>query len=285
MRKLISFISTFTLYVCLSVGLNLTYTPKSQAWGFIGHTYIGDLTWEYLSPEGKAWVEKQLALVDEKQLGHLLTWADRIRGTEYGRQIAPLHFANVPPSETEFDLTRDCPENKCVVGAALERFNIFINPAASNQDKAEAFREFVHWISDLHQPLHLGFFEDRGGNRIQVRFQNRGTNLHSLWDTGLIKLGFLPSPVELAQAHPLPQKAEYRQAEFLQAALLDWATDANQLAREHVYQFNGKEIQSGATITPAYIEAAQPIIEQQILLSAQRLAYFIELAAQINQSL
>lgn len=243
---------------------------KTNAWGFQGHTYIGDLTWEYLSPEARAWVQDKLQRVDEQSLGVMVTWADRVRSTPEGRAMGPLHFANVPPTETSFVMARDCPNHHCVVGAAMDSANVMFSNSSSEQEKAEAFRVFTHWITDLHQPLHLGFYEDRGGNSIRITYLGRQTNLHALWDTIMLRNNMLLEPSQLAVDNPLPVAPA-----DLNAALIEWATDSNHLAREYAY----KGVEHEGVVTEAYVQRATPIVQQQLLLSAQRLAYFIEAAA------
>jgi len=259
------------LMVCaLSFAAIMPY--KTNAWGFQGHTYIGDLTWEYLSPEARAWVQDKLQRVDEQSLGVMITWADRVRSTPEGRAMGPLHFANVPPTETSFVMERDCPNHRCVVGAAMNSAEVMFSNNSSEQEKAEALRVFTHWITDLHQPLHLGFYEDRGGNSIRITYLGRHTNLHSLWDTIMLRNNMLLEPSQLATDNPLPAAPG-----DLNAALIEWATDSNHLAREYAY----KAVEHEGEVTEAYIQRATPIVQQQLLLSAQRLAYFIEAAARL----
>lgn len=255
-------------YLLLSLA---TIAPMSvQAWGFKGHTYIGDVAWEYLSPEAKAWVTDKLERVDETSLGEMVTWADRIRRTTEGRNMGPLHYANVPPTEVSFNLQRDCEAMRCVVGAAIQSSEVMLDKNSSPREQAVALRAFTHWITDLHQPLHLGFYEDRGGNSIRVTYQGHETNLHALWDTVLLTDELLINPADLVAANPLPKAPD----NFNQA-ILDWATTSNQLAREYAYA--GAEHEG--EISQAYVQRAEPIIQQQLLHSAQRLAMFIEASA------
>lgn len=271
LRRCRTYVNSALLVFTLSFATIMPY--QTHAWGFQGHTYIGDLAWQYLSPEARAWVTDKLKQVDEPSLGAMITWADRIRSTPEGRAMGSLHFANVPPTETSFNMARDCPEHRCVVGAAINAANIMNSASSSNQEKAEALRVFTHWITDLHQPLHLGFYEDRGGNSIRVTYKGHSTNLHSLWDTVMLREGMLLEPVQLAANNPLPAAPVN-----LNAALLEWATDANHLAREYAY----KGIEHQGEVSQAYVERARPIVQQQLLLSAQRLAFFIEAAAALK---
>ncbi|MCC5855499.1 MAG: S1/P1 nuclease [Idiomarina sp.] len=246
---------------------------KSMSWGFQGHEYIGNVTWAYLSPEARAWVSAHLERVDEESLATMTTWADRVRGTEEGRWMGPLHFANIPPDETEMDMERDCPNRRCVVGAAKDSVAIMMDPNATEQEQAEALRVFSHWITDMHQPLHLGFARDRGGNSIRITYRDRETNLHSFWDTVIIRGKDLPEPTALAASNPLPEGAS-----DWSAAIVSWANDANMLAREYAYD----GVEQGSVIDEEYVQRARPIVRKQLLHAAQRMALIIEDAAAVH---
>src|SRR5690554_1658431 len=103
-RRCRSYVNSALLVFTLSFAAIMPY--QTHAWGFQGHTYIGDLTWQYLSPEARAWVSDKLKRVNEPALGNMITWADRIRSTPEGRAMGSLHFANVPPTETSFVMER-----------------------------------------------------------------------------------------------------------------------------------------------------------------------------------
>src|SRR5258707_585119 len=61
-----------------------------------------------------------------------------------------------------------------------------VDPAASREKKVEALKFIVHFVGDLHQPMHVSKAEDKGGNTVQLNFNGQGTNLHAIWDSKLI---------------------------------------------------------------------------------------------------
>ncbi|RUO22046.1 S1/P1 nuclease [Aliidiomarina haloalkalitolerans] len=257
----------------LIIAALLVLPMRAFTWGFQGHEYIGALAWEYLTPEGKVWVEERLALVNEPSLSKVTTWADRVRGSEEGFALGPLHFANIDPESDEFDMQRDCPNRRCVVGALLDDLAVMADANQSKQAQAEALRTFTHWITDMHQPLHMGYARDRGGNDIRITFFGTEQNLHRLWDTVMIRgMDKLLSPAEQAAANPLP--AIGIQADW-EASVVDWANHSFALAREFAYA----ELEPGEAIGESYFEQARPVIEQQLVLSAQRMAMIINAIA------
>ena len=271
MRKLVSSLVIITL---------LLLPFRGASWGFQGHEYIGAMAWEYLTPEARAWVSERLALVDEPSLSIVTTWADRVRGTEEGRWMGPLHFANIKPGEDGLDMERDCPNRRCVVGAAMNDIEVMFDASQSAEAQAKALRTFSHWITDMHQPLHLGYQQDRGGNDIRVTFFGSETNLHRLWDTVLIRgMDKMPAPAEQAALHPLP--AEQQDIDW-HAALIEWANESYRHARYHAYQeqlFDSPEGLQNAALGEIYFEQARPVVEQQLIYSAQRMAMILNAVA------
>ncbi|RUO21107.1 hypothetical protein CWE08_05800 [Aliidiomarina iranensis] len=263
MRKLVSIIC---------IGLVLIIPARVMSWGFQGHEYIGALAWEYLTPEAKMWVSERLQKVNEPSLSVVTTWADRVRGSEEGQFLGPLHYANIPPEEAQLDMQRDCPNRRCVVGAAMNDIEVMFDTNQSLQVQGEALRTFSHWITDMHQPLHLGYQEDRGGNDIRVTFFGAEMNLHRLWDSIMIRgMDLMPNPSEQAALHPLPTVT----SSDWHAALIDWANESYQLARRHAYA----DLENNAELGEIYFNQARPIVEQQLIQSAQRMALIINAAA------
>ena len=81
---------------------------------------------------------------------------------------------------------RDCPDGQCVV-EAIEKQTEVLASKASDDKRLLALKYLVHFVGDVHQPLHAGYGEDRGGNTYQIQAFGHGSNLHAFWDSGLIK--------------------------------------------------------------------------------------------------
>jgi hypothetical protein len=154
------------------------------AWGQTGHRVTGAIAEHYLSGVARANVE---LLLGTETLAQAATWPDDMRSdpAEYWQKTAnPFHFVTVPAGRTYAE-TGAPPEGDAVT--ALARFaQVLRDPNASREDKRLALRFTIHIIGDLHQPLHAGRPGDRGGNDVKVTLFNQPTNLHSVWDSGLI---------------------------------------------------------------------------------------------------
>nr|CBA32582.1 hypothetical protein Csp_D32870 [Curvibacter putative symbiont of Hydra magnipapillata] len=93
---------------------------------------------------------------------------------------------NFPRGDCNYQQERDCPDGKCVIAAIDRQIEVLRTPG-DDEKRLTALKYVVHFIGDIHQPLHAGFGDDRGGNSYQLQAFMRGSNLHAVWDTGLIK--------------------------------------------------------------------------------------------------
>jgi hypothetical protein len=92
------------------------------------------------------------------------------------------------PERREHNQQRNCKLRNCIIEAIAWYLQVLKSPDAPRNEKRTALRFVAHLVGDIHQPLHAGFAEDRDGNSVEVRFNGRKENLHSLWDTGLLEL-------------------------------------------------------------------------------------------------
>ena len=154
------------------------------AWGQNGHRVTGTIAEQHLS--GLARARIQMILGDES-LAEASTWADEKRSdpAQFWQTTAnPWHYVTVPAGRT-YAQAGAPPEGDAA--SALQRFAATIrNPNASREQKKLALRFAIHIIGDLHQPLHAGNGTDKGGNDVKVTFFSEQTNLHSVWDSGII---------------------------------------------------------------------------------------------------
>ena len=152
------------------------------AFGGAGHRLIAEMAEARLSPAARAEATRLLAQEPASTLVSISTWADENRSLGTAR----WHFVNFHRGEPcQYQPARLCIEGDCVVGA-LEKQIALLASAAPDAERLLALKYVVHLVADVHQPLHAGFFDDRGGNSFQLQAFDRGTNLHSLWDTGMV---------------------------------------------------------------------------------------------------
>ena len=136
----------------------------------------------------------------------------------------------------------------------------------SHADKVEALKFLVHFVGDIHQPLHVSHAKDKGGNDIKVEFFHDRTNLHRLWDSGLIRRTKKPwtdYASELRQGITPEQLADWRKV----TDPSDWATESYELALSHAY-----EIPKNGQLGEAYFDRSIPVVNRRLAMAGVRMA-------------
>ncbi|XP_078431185.1 endonuclease 4-like [Wolffia australiana] len=170
--------------------LSLSIRP-SDGWGKLGHFMVCKIAEKYLSENTNRAVRELLPPVAGGELAEVCSWADDVR-FRY-RWSSPLHYANTPGT-CEFKVTRDChndklQQNMCVVGA-INNYTAQLRTygkSSNGYNLTESLMFLAHFMGDVHQPLHVGFADDEGGNTILVRWYKAKSNLHHVWDVSMIE--------------------------------------------------------------------------------------------------
>ncbi len=246
--------------------LVLLFAAPCFGWGRDGHKIISEIATHRLTPEAKVEVR---ALLGDQSLVDVCTWADEIRSDPAYRWASPLHYANVEPGDDSFDLERHCPEHGCVVSAIIKYTEVLGDREASSADRTEALKFLVHFVEDIHQPMHVSHARDRGGNDIKVEFFHDRTNLHRVWDSALIRHTKKPWTTYAAelQATLTPEQAtEWEKA----TSPVDWATETYELAVTCAY-----EVPADGQLGQAYFERCIPIAEKRLTMAGVRLAHLL----------
>ena len=152
------------------------------AWGAQGHEVIASVAWQRLNPQARQEVTRLLALEPGQTLESIATWADEHRSPATG----VWHYVNFPRTSCKYEPERDCPGGRCVVAAIAHQASVFASHA-SDAERLKALKYLVHLVGDVHQPLHAGYQDDRGGNRFQLQLWMHARNLHAVWDSGLLR--------------------------------------------------------------------------------------------------
>ncbi|MFT7386575.1 MAG: fructose-1,6-bisphosphatase [Nonlabens sp.] len=183
-------------FLLFLVVLSTTFHAYADDWGKTGHRTTGAIAEQYLTKKARKAIEK---LLDGESLALVSTYADDIKSDALYRKYGPQHYVNIP-FETDYD---HHPKNER--GDIIQAIDTCIaslkSETATKEEKAFQLRLLIHFIGDLHQPLHTGLSEDKGGNDFQVKWFRDGTNLHSVWDTKMIE-SYGMSYTELASNMP-----------------------------------------------------------------------------------
>lgn len=157
------------------------------SWGDKGHSAIGQIAQNHLSPKAQEAVKK---LLGRDNLADVANYADEIKGNPAMRYTAPWHFVDLPSGYTFEQFAQAIKamptQQGNVYSLILNCERDLTDASKSRTQKAYALKLLVHFVGDCHQPLHIGHPEDRGGNNIDIKFLNESGNLHGLWDYMLI---------------------------------------------------------------------------------------------------
>lgn len=212
--------------IILSFLLALLFTVNVSAydWGKTGHRTTGAVAEKYLTRKARKAITK---LLDGESLALVSTYGDDIKSDEKYRSYGPWHYVNVPFDST-YDMHPKSDRGDIIVG--IEKcISVLKSDTSSKEDKAFHLRLLVHFIGDLHQPLHTGIGDDKGGNDFQVQWYRDGTNLHRVWDTQMIE-SYGMTYTELADNMPVISK---RQREAMGAGTYrDWMEDSRTLVKD-----------------------------------------------------
>ena len=237
--------------------------PPAYAWGEFAHHVIGRVAEQLLSPHAQQEVH---ILLDSQSLADVSDDADKWRQTR--PETSLWHYVNIPFAAATYLRDRDCPQDNCVIAAIERSRSLLADRSRAQSARKEALIFLVHFVADLHQPLHCIDNNDRGGNEVAVTFFGEPNTLHSVWDFDLLAHTRLR---EHAYVKRLQKMIATRKVEKLQRGTIsDWALASHALAKAHAYRLppNG-EIRSG------YYNANIPVVDTQMANAAVRLAWML----------
>jgi len=186
----------------------------SSLWGPTGHRVVGEIAEQNISKKTKKEIAK---ILDGESLAYVSTFADEIKSDSRYDKYYPWHYINFDLDENYMDTT---PSDKGDLYMAINKCIDVLKDISSNKEiKAFHLKLLVHFIGDLHQPLHLGQEEDRGANGIRVKWFGSNTNLHSVWDSKMID-GYKMSYSEMA--YNLQRIKDNNSKEFEKEDLVKW---------------------------------------------------------------
>ena len=280
-HKRFSLRELMTAALYLALAMTVGCAGPALAWDQEGHSIVAEIAQRRLSPAAAEAVERVLGR--GYSLASVASWADDVRET--APETYNWHFVDMPIGSSQYDPATQCapdPKGDCVV-AELDRLKSELRCAADTQ-KLAALKFAVHFVGDIHQPLHT-VLEDRGGNDIPVVVDMNGltckrncrtkpieTNLHAAWDSNLITktVWAWGSYVDRLEAGWLKSQ-EAAQPGIDGGMPLDWALETHRAAQQ-VW-----------ALTPAnrilddddYYAKVLPILDRQLGVAGPRLARFL----------
>ncbi len=271
----------------------LLVAPAALAWGPEGHAIVADIAQRHLTPEARKAVLALLAREGKTRLDQVSSWPDEIRKDH--PQTGPWHYVDTPLRAPDYSRRRDCPDGNCIVARLPHFLRVLADRNASPQVRLEALKWVVHLVGDIHQPLHNADRHDRGGNDVKLVYFGHPTNLHRIWDTGILEqhTGLRMNPVNYSFDHAATLKVALRMDSRIMAAqrmqwtpahpladidaeAVQWSDHAHRLAQRVAYGDLPARRPDGWWF--AYQRKAWPVVRDQLDAAGVRLAAVLNAA-------
>ncbi|NJB70629.1 hypothetical protein GGR42_001091 [Saonia flava] len=244
------------LLVLLSVQFSFS---NDMVWSKTGHRVIGEVAQEYINGKTKRELKK---LLGTESLASVANFADEIKADRSFSKFSAWHYVNFPADKKYTDV--EPSEYGDIVIGIQKCIEIVKDESSTKADKIFYLKMLIHLVGDLHQPMHVGRLEDKGGNDLQLEWFGRGSNLHRLWDSNMID-DYGLSYTELA--NKLPKLSKPEQKALQQGDIFDWVEESQELANE-VYD----SVEVGEKVGYRYSYKYWGTVERQLQIGGVRLA-------------
>jgi hypothetical protein len=250
--------------------LILLIPVRAFAWGAEGHEIVALIAARELSPVARVQVAHLLG--STAMMVHDSNWADGIR--DQRPDTGSWHYVDIPLQASGYNARRDCPDRACVVAQIENDLHILANRNLTDDIRAEALRFLVHFVADVHQPLHAEDDDDKGGNQVRVYLGRERANLHRVWDADVVEaLGFdtalAANGIDRAIS-PAQRKA------WTACTPAQWASEAHAIARDQIYPpLHGRR---EMRLPRDYAWRMVPITRMQLAKAGLRLAWLLNTA-------
>lgn len=244
----------------LSILVLITFSisVKSFAWSEKGHTLVAQIAFNYLDPTTRKVLTEYL---DGMTIQEAANWMDAIKSDKKYDYLKKLHYINADRGQ---NISEDNGEN--IIGMLTKTIEELKNYKQLTKEEVK-FKLCIifHLVGDLHQPLHVGYGDDKGGNNYQINFYGRGTNLHSFYDSGIIE----HKNLTLAQCLNAKKYTKEEVAQISNINVVEWANQSRSFLPT-IYKTYG------AKINDSYVDSNLIIIQEQIQKAGIRLASILK---------
>lgn len=232
------------------------------AWSPPGHEIVAAIALGQLTPRARAEVGRLLG--SPAMMIHDANWADEIRDAR--PETGSWHYVDIPLQAGSYDPRRDCPGSDCVVAQIARDSRILADRKTGAAARAEALRFLIHFVADLHQPLHAEDNGDKGGNQVRVRIGRMRANLHKVWDNDVV----LPLENGMGPISPAQRR------DWSSGTPARWANESHAIAREHIYPplWGAREVR----LPRDYALREAPLVRILLAKAGTRVAWLINTA-------
>ncbi|NSY19996.1 S1/P1 nuclease [Neorhizobium sp. AL 9.2.2] len=248
-----------------AVFATLLQASDASAWGARGHSVVAQIAADNLSLEASAMVKKILSFEAKKSMVSVASWADD--EAELKRQpSSPMHTIRMRIGTAPYKEEIDCGDGRCVVAAIKRYAHTLSDPNSNPQDKITALKYLIHFVGDVHQPLHAIKFI--GHQR--VIFNGKETNLHHVWDQDII------ASRDLTYGKLAKYIRQQRRSSVQAGDPEVWATESRDIGNTIYAEIPPASPSSPAINLPAdYADRNWPVIEERLYQAGIRLAMIL----------
>ena len=248
------------IFLCLFV-----ISLDASAWWDTAHKMVCDEAYKLLTPVAKNSLDP---LIEEHgSYGIACLWPDWVKNGDR-KDTRSWHYINLSDSEQNTYKT-SCPKNGCIIAAFYEQMNILNDRTQSVRSREEALWFIGHFVGDIHQPMHVGYPEDRGGNDHRLEFEDgQKTNMHKVWDGQIIE--YMESIFgEEYLLKNVSKKIDNLIHDFHSEEIESWAQESRDIAMQKSVGYRNNELK---IVTNEYMESHFEIVQDRIALGAIRLS-------------
>ncbi len=250
--------------ILLSIGVMLSMSVSAFGWGQKGHDTTAFIAENHLTPVAKAACD---SILDGKSIVYWANWADNACHTPQYAYTKTWHYRNIDEGQNYDTFPRN--ENGDVTTAIKSQYAVLADKNASKEEKQLALKLLVHFVGDIHQPMHMGHLSDLGGNRIKVKFFGRNRNLHGIWDTDIVESGHNWTYSEWQ--NQIDRASKDDEAWIISSTNPDdWGKETFVYATK-IYDATPEDTE----ISYDYVAEWTPVVEQQLLKGGLRLAHLL----------
>ncbi len=213
-----------------AVFLFLASTP-ALAWAPEGHQIVAGIAARELTPRARAQVSALLGGEAGAMMVLESSWADEIR--QQRPETTAWHYVNIELGSRGYVASRDCPNDDCVVAQINRDAAMLADPRASKPARTEALLFLIHFVADVHQPLHAADRHDKGGNGLMVRLAGKRLSLHQVWDQDVVAA--LGNDSERIAGDIVAHLSPGQKAELETGTPEEWANESYAIAAREIY--------------------------------------------------
>jgi hypothetical protein len=247
------------------------------AWDVTGHRVVGEIAQQHLSAQAKLWVKN---ILQQEELFSASTWADEIKSKAEWKRASSWHYLNCPANILLSERKKSDEGDVLVAMEAMMKILLGspVSAPFKGLSKNQALKFLIHFVGDLHQPLHVGWASDKGGNDVSLYWFEQKTNFHRLWDQHLVDhyklsftewLRFLDNKVTEADK----KKSKKSLSSRFDDDFLSWAMESRE-ALNFIYPPN-----QSLHLGYAYVDQFSSLLWSRLYLAGWRLNHVIEFLA------